>query len=250
MDDVQAILLGMRLRFIEELPERCEKLENLILQLEQTSGDHAALGELLREVHSLKGAGGTHGLEMVTTVCHQLEDLLGAATASAHFEKAFASAVLAHVDALRRVASIASGSNPDFGPISTELAKLRQSVEERRWRGLVVEASVTMARIYQAAVGTLPVDISVASNGAEGLARLMRDPFDFVILGGEIGTTSSIELATTLRASLGPNCRTPLILVTGSPQATPALHPFHRVVVRDQSLADDLLRAVAAAIAK
>jgi len=248
MDEVQAVLQEMRRRFIEELPERCDDLENLVLRLEQSSGDHASLGELLRGVHSLKGAGGTHGLGIVTTICHQLEDVLDTATV-AHLDQSLASAVLAHIDALRRAAAMATEPNPDFGSLTAALAKLRHPGEARRRQGLVVDASTTMTRIYQAALAALPVDLCVVPSGDEGLARLMRDSFDFVILGGEVGTTNGVELARVLRTAPGRNRDVPLILVTGNPQAVPPTHPFTRIVTRDQSLADALQTAVAAVIA-
>jgi len=72
MEAFQALLEGMRADFLAELPERCDSFDESILALEKSPDDREAFNELYRGVHSLKGSGGTHGLSIITTLCHQL----------------------------------------------------------------------------------------------------------------------------------------------------------------------------------
>jgi len=86
----------------------------LILALETTSDDRQPFNELFRGVHSLKGSGGTHGLGIITTVCHELENLLTETDVKNGFGAVFATRALAYVDILRRIEKVARQSQPDF----------------------------------------------------------------------------------------------------------------------------------------
>jgi chemotaxis protein histidine kinase CheA len=90
MDAFQALLASMREAFLDELPERCGHFDALILSLETSPDDREAFNELYRGVHSLKGSGGTHGLSIITTICHQLENLLSETEARQAFGTVFA----------------------------------------------------------------------------------------------------------------------------------------------------------------
>lgn len=124
-DSFQALLANMRAEFLDEFPERCGHLEDLVLSLEKSPANHETFNELYRKVHSLKGSGGTHGLNIVTTVCHQLETRLTDAAAKQAFGKAFVSAALAYVDMLRKVQRQALLEAQDFSGIEAELNSLR-----------------------------------------------------------------------------------------------------------------------------
>ncbi|VAW94061.1 hypothetical protein MNBD_GAMMA20-1362, partial [hydrothermal vent metagenome] len=74
-DKTQQILRQLRDNFLEELPERCDAIEDSILSL-GNGADDEHFQRLYREVHSLKGSAGTHGIPAISTICHQLEDSL------------------------------------------------------------------------------------------------------------------------------------------------------------------------------
>ncbi len=102
MEFFQALLAKMRAEFIGELPERCNNLDDLILTLEKFPQDSDAFDALYRGVHSLKGSGGTHDLSIITTICHQFENLLTEAASEKDFGASFASRALDFVDWLRK----------------------------------------------------------------------------------------------------------------------------------------------------
>lgn len=113
LEAFQALLEGMRADFLAALPERCDRCDDLILTLEISPNDREAFNELYRSVHSLKGSGGTHGLSIITALCHQLENLISETDARRGFGEVFATRALAYVDLLRQVEQAAGQTHPD-----------------------------------------------------------------------------------------------------------------------------------------
>ncbi len=244
MEAFQILLKEMRESFLSELSERCDSCDALILALEKTPDDREAFNELYRRVHSLKGSGGTHGLAIITTLCHQLENLLSETDARQGFGPAFATRALAYVDLLRQVGQAARDDNPDYSAIEAELEILRQLTLQRRKAGLIAESSLVMAGLYQKALENLPLQLTVVDDGLAALARLLQEPFDFVIVGGELKELNGMAVMAALRAARGRNQNIPAILVSSKRDAIPEYARFSAALSRDQKLAENLLSAV------
>lgn len=111
LDTAQQILLQLRETFLEELPDRCDDIEDGILALsEDTDGEH--FQRLYREVHSLKGSAGTHGVQPISTICHQLEDSLTDAANNASHTPERIDIYLLYLDLIRRCHTLALQSPP------------------------------------------------------------------------------------------------------------------------------------------
>lgn len=245
----QALLANMREAFLDELPERCDHFETLILTLEKSAGDRETFNALYRGVHSLKGSGGTHGLGILTTLCHQLENQLSEAEVRNDFGKSFATRALAYVDLLRRVRRQPDQDDADYSAIEADLESLRQSGLQSRKACLIAESSATMAGFYQQALASLPLQMSVVDNGLIALERLLHEPFDLVIVGRELKELNGIALMAALRASQTRNQKIPALLVTSRRDAIPDHAGFNAVIARDQNQAGNLLAAARAALA-
>ncbi|MDP1929532.1 MAG: Hpt domain-containing protein [Thiobacillus sp.] len=248
MDAFQALLAGMRQEFLGELPERCDRIDDLILTLEVSANDREAFNELYRSVHSLKGSGGTHGLSIITTLCHQLENLISETDIQRGFGPAFATRALAYVDLLRQVETVARQASPDYSAIEAELEVLRQLTLQRRKAGLIAESSTMMTRLYLKALEALPLQLTVVDNGLTALDRLLHEPFDFVIVGGELKELNGLALMAALRTSQASNQNIPAILVSSRRDPVPNHAGFSATLSRDQKLARNLVTAVQAAL--
>jgi chemotaxis protein histidine kinase CheA len=248
MDAFQALLAGMRQEFLGELPERCDRIDDLILTLEVSPNDREAFNELYRSVHSLKGSGGTHGLSIITTLCHQLENLISETDARRGFGEAFATRALAYVDLLRQVEAIARQDKPDYSAIETELEVLRQLTLQRRKAGLIAESSTMMAGLYQKALETLPLQLTVVDNGLMALGRLLHEPFDFIIVGGELKELNGMAMMAALRTAHARNQHVPAILISSRRDSIPNHAGFSATLPRDQDLAGNLVAAVRTAL--
>jgi len=249
LEAFQALLARMREEFLAELPRRCDRLDELILTLEKDPGNHESFDELYRGVHSLKGSGGTHGLSIITTLCHQLENHLTETDAKHGFGAAFASRALAYVDLLRQVENIARQNNPNYSAIEADLEALRQEGLQSRKTGLIAESSPMMAALYQQALGHMPLKLTLVDNGLTALERLLHEHYDFVIVGREVRELNGIAMIVALRSSQVGNQNIPAVLVSSKLGSVPDHAGFSATIARDKNLADSLVAAVQAMVA-
>ena len=75
------LMAGMRRRpdtalFAQEAEGRLAQLGQLLLQLEQTGDDETLIRSIFRELHTLKGSAAVAGLDEVSRVAHDLEELV------------------------------------------------------------------------------------------------------------------------------------------------------------------------------
>jgi two-component system chemotaxis sensor kinase CheA len=63
--------------FVSEARSHLSAFSELIVHLEDSPGDSAAINELFRHAHSLKGMAATMGYEQVVVIAHLMEDQLG-----------------------------------------------------------------------------------------------------------------------------------------------------------------------------
>jgi two-component system chemotaxis sensor kinase CheA len=64
--------------FIEETKEHLQSLNQSLLQLEKNPGDRSVLNEIFRVAHTLKGMSGTMGFSRMSTLTHDMENVLHA----------------------------------------------------------------------------------------------------------------------------------------------------------------------------
>lgn len=69
-------MADIRVLFAQEAAVRLVHLDELLLRLEQTPTDEELLRSVFREVHTLKGSSAVAGLDEVSQIAHDLEDLM------------------------------------------------------------------------------------------------------------------------------------------------------------------------------
>jgi|Deesub1362B_J571_1020462.scaffolds.fasta_scaffold00932_10 two-component system chemotaxis sensor kinase CheA len=62
--------------FLEEAGEHLQNLNRLLIELEADPSDAEAINEIFRSVHTIKGLAATMGFEKISTLSHQLENLI------------------------------------------------------------------------------------------------------------------------------------------------------------------------------
>ncbi len=236
--------------FLAELPEQCQELNRLVLALEQQPENHSFYEELYRNVHSLKGSAGTHGIHIISQVCHHFEDLLTTLDdTSTRMDSAFINNCLSYVDLIQDAVKAAQNAHTDYTTIEHELERIRQILSKDDFRGLIIEPSSMMTLMCKDALSSLPVQLSLLNNSLTALERLLQEKFDFLILGKELKPLNGAALICALRASGTVNNAIPTIMITsnGKKGIPEYARPDH-IIQRDTQLTRNLVQAVKSAI--
>jgi CheY-like chemotaxis protein len=238
--DFAALMAELLAEFLDELPSRCNDLEEAILQLE--TGEPDAFDELYRQVHSLKGTGGGVGIPVITTICHQFESFLS--DVRHRFDRNAANTALAYVDLVRRTIPPSGREAAGLAAIEQSLDTLRALRLSGRISLLVVEPSQALRRMYQDEFATPHIRAHILENGMHALERLLHEAFDMLIISRELSGLNGLAVVAALREARCRNSDIPAILVSSNTTPAPAHLKIHSVARRDMQLVPGLLRTI------
>jgi len=205
----QAMMEGYRASYINELPAKIDHIEQLILRHEDANLPTEISEQLYRDVHSLKGTAGTYGLQIITTICHHLEDQLG------HFNKNYVETCLHFIDLMRTATEvIASTSNPSFKEVEIQLYKLQKQLAKNKKLGMIVDSSRLNAAMLTCLLEPYPIKITIMDDGLKALSRLLFEKYDFLITSREVPSLNGIALISALRTSDSTNKNIKSIILT------------------------------------
>ncbi|MEW5757194.1 MAG: Hpt domain-containing protein [Pseudomonadota bacterium] len=217
MRNASELLEKLKQGFLADLPDRINAIETDILGLAQSRDFSNDFHEAYRKIHSLKGAGGTHGLAILTTVCHQLEDVIGLAEGEQNkFTPELQNRLLAYVDLLRQSHALIAQGKTDFAAITDRLQQLLNSYSAHRGRVLIVDASKLTQEMCAQAVVQVNAESVVMHDGYQALERLLTEKFDVLITGVEVGVLSGPAMIAAVKMSGGVNRDIPAIVITSS----------------------------------
>lgn len=244
-NQVQKLLLQLRNDYINELSPQCGEIENLVLSLAASFKENYE--ELYRRVHSMKGSAGTHGLEIITSICHHLEEQLnGLEAQGGRVTSLTTDLLLRYVDLMRRARNIAVKNGSDFSDIEKELEKIRQRVLEDQYPVMLVESSGYVKLLCVESLKKLPLNITLEDDGLTALGLLLRNRYSLLITTHEAKTLNGTALISALRASDSVNKNIETIMLTSrdSLQGEMGGERADYVVNKNTALGDALPRAV------
>ncbi len=252
-DQTRLLLRELCDNFLLELPDRLDNIESTILKLEKGQSDiheeNAAFNKLYRYIHSLKGSAGTHGIPIVSHICHQFEDMLTKMGSQQNVTPCLIDAFLQFTDLMRHAIKLASDEDADYSNIYEELETIRNHNTQGQFTALIVEESSFMANLYVNSLSTLPIDITMVKDGLEALQRLLREKYDILIMSVETKTLNGKALLYALRAADGTNHDIQTILITSRKDITFAKDMAPNTVLRkNQTLSQQLHDAAATSI--
>lgn len=241
LNKIEALLGQMRSSFLNDLGERCDVLESLVINMEHSTSPKELFEELYRNVHSLKGSGGTHGLHFLTSACHQFENHLTEAADEGSFSPAFFTKALAYIDLLRKVEALAEQMEPDYALLEAELEGLRAKGPVRLTEVLLAEPSSIMQRLVRQAVSECPARLTIVEDGIAAIETLTRQRFDIAVVARELARLNGIAVVAAIKASGNRNAGIPFILITSNPETVPRNTGVSKVLTRDKNLMDDVI---------
>ena len=213
--NLELLLSELKNKFLIELPERCDVLEENILALDNEDSFIDAFPELFRAIHSLKGTGGSMGLPVITRISHQFEDLLTEIDGDFNqIESLSIDTMLAYNDLLKSTAlSLLDGAfDEDF--VNDELNKLKGASNPFKLTCMYVEESKVISQLVGKQIEGLPIQLTMSNNGLEALERLLNEKFDILITSKELSVLNGVALIYALRHSGSKNEDIPTIITT------------------------------------
>lgn len=216
MPDINKLLKELRDNYIAELPERIDIMESHILAL-STDKILYDFQELYRQVHSHKGSAGTHGVHIISSICHQFEDELNKVDDNLNkISDAHINLWLAYLDLLREVYEAISSGVTDTTQIEEELSKLRNIVEKADYSCLLVDTPSSTLAIVESILKENSINITIMNDGYQALGRLLSTKFDILVCGMQIAVLNGIGLISANKSSNSMNDHIPSILITAS----------------------------------
>ena len=203
----EAMLAALRAHFITDLPKKFDDCEQLILNMGEGGDFGAQFDELFRRIHSLKGSAGTHGLQVYTNICHQLEDQLRLVDGRQEkFTPHYVNSWLAYVDLMREVLANYQKNikGPDFEQklidlVQDKLDALRQGVHSNGLTAMVVASSRSIESICRSVVEDLNYNYSIVNDGYLALGRLLNEKIDVLVTTKEVRGLNGDVLITAIK---------------------------------------------------
>lgn len=207
----QELLDQLKNEFVEELPSRIEEIENLLLGLDKSDNYE----EIYRAVHSLKGSGGVHGIQIITVICHQLESYMEAQYEAGSLNtKQCIDHSLKYIDLLLKTQVEASRQKTQFTNIEKLLNSISSTDSSHKYTALVLESSKLQMNFIKQSLSPLPLVFDFSNNGLKALELLLHKKYDIIITGLEINELNGEALIAAVRLSKSVNKNTKAILLT------------------------------------
>ena len=239
------LLEQLRQQYLQELPGKISEIEGLLLGYDPQDGDRDDFDRLYRQVHSLMGSAGTHGMHIISTVCHKLEDFLEQSTV--RDRTTFLDQALPFIDLLREAGEQIEQGRDNFPAIEAALADLTETRQETRFNILLVTPSRSTQALCLGILEQLPVRVSVVDDGISALSRLRHEKFDILITAMTNRSLNGLSLTAATRLSEGVNGDIRVILLSSDMEPS---SPFRRrtdpdvVIRRNAVFATNLYEAV------
>ncbi len=176
-----------RKEFLEELPERMDHVERLILAIGKDNLPSSGFDELFRSIHSIKGSSSTFGLQAMAAVCHPFEEIIQQANEEkALTPQTFVPIALSYLDLLRQNLDAARTDNENYDQTERQLTALNQKVFRQRFSVAIVVGSRMLKDICRQAVAQLNARIVEFDDSLNALHRILNEPFHAMIIASEV----------------------------------------------------------------
>jgi chemotaxis protein histidine kinase CheA len=196
-NQIEALLANLKREFIAELPTRFQEMEELILGL-STNNNYA---EIYRNVHSLKGSGGTHGIEILSFACHQLEEELERLHKDNSITKTSSiNILLEYLDLLKSIQEAELDKKDNSKEVRDHLKLLRDKTVGEAIEVLIIEPSKSFSVLLSQILSELSVNITVTDNGIKGLQLLLNRTFQVVISAFETRSLNGLAVIAAAKS--------------------------------------------------
>jgi len=232
---------NLRRSFREETEERLGLMDKLVEEaLKGAIAFAAALAQLRRDAHTIKGMGDASGFPLVSTVAHRLENYLDDIDGQP-YERSLKD-IRAYIDAMT---SAMAGAASDDSAIAAVLRSLPvptafnpDDVVMHRVEALLVTASRVVGRLVGRELGACGIRAVLTQSPSEAFTLAIRMRPDLIIASATLAEVSGMELAGAL-AAMATTSKIPIAILTslskddlarqGLPAGIPTIHTGERL---------------------
>ncbi len=234
---MESLLGVLRDDYLADLPVRFQDMENEILGLEDINQYEEYYQTLFRNVHSIKGSAGTHGLFILTKICHRLEEHLTSTQKIDVITHNEASNLLKFVDLLILAREQIIDGKDVFLKIESELDALDVIAFKDIIKVIIVGQSDSTIDLITKLISNYPVQIVTVSDGLQSLNKLMHDNYDLMFIGTELPVLNGIAVIAAMRMSKSINATVPIVLLTSTTKiAVEPLLSVDYIIKRDSNM--------------
>ena len=243
--DLEAALSRLKEDFIAGSLEKLDDIDTIIDNIYNERGNRGdQFFQLQRDVHSIKGSAGTHGLHLLTLVAHRLEDFLEAAPRLSNEEWR---SVQIYIDEMRNLINLGDDlederereriiqSLPHAQESSTEFSEQKN----RKVTVLVVMPAGVQRKVIGKELAACGFDLSFTDRPVEAIRLVMDLQPDAVISNQEFRNMTGVELAKVLK-DIKLTSKTPFALLTSSDLDLSSLPKGTHIIHKGMTFVDDL----------
>lgn len=241
MTQAEYLLLELKKGYIDELPSKFDSLERQILSF-QTSSNLDQYADFCRNVHSLKGSSGTYGLNIIGTICHQLEDQMRSLDMDeTPIDSTVVDIWLEIIDLMRFALRLIEEEQKDFKEVEDRLIKIQNRFYPNDLTALLVSSSDFNTNLCENILADMGVRVVSLVNGYAALGRLLDEKFDFLVTSNEVEGLCGRSLVAALKLNPGRNQTISQILITSKNEllASGVYAPDY-VIMRDENYIENL----------
>ncbi|MFV2059398.1 MAG: Hpt domain-containing protein [Gammaproteobacteria bacterium] len=243
-NSLESILSALRDDYLADLPTRLQDMEAQVLALENKNQFEEQYQALFRNVHSIKGSAGTHGLFILSRICHRFEDHLSSNKQFNVLENHQVSHLFKFVDLLVSARDRIISGDDVFTAIEHDLDELDIKAFKGVIKILIVGQSTSTISLITKLLKNYPVQISTLSDGLQSLDKLVHDKFDLMFVGLELPMLNGLALIAAIRLSKTLNSTMPIILLTSKAEIkTDPLLSVNHVIQRDSNMISNIEKA-------
>lgn len=231
------ILEELQQSYLSNFPAQVEEMENLVLELEKGSKFQENFEALYRNVHSIKGSGGTYGFTIISSICHQLEDFLSNEVSDKKsIDQSQVNTIFAHIDILKEAHNLLTHGEIRFAKIEKNLHKIKQQISNPKLRALIIGSMNNIyGQICSQILNDANIQYSTTTSSVTAIQRLLHEQFDVLITSRENPELSGTALIAAIkldRKNKKKNLNMKSILITSNPKldVPKELEPEHIIV--------------------
>jgi len=199
--DGLAIQRKLRQEFLDDAAERLRDMNGYVETARQKSSARKdSLAAFRRDLHTLKGQGGSFGFPSISEISHQFEDFLSQVGPEDFAQNRIVSKYLESMEMI-----IETGSEPaadDLGSILNSLSKFAQLAKTmaHQFNVILVCDSRTIRHMVGQEIKSYGFTVVSASDPFDAMRSIVEDNPDYAIFSATLGKLSGFDMIHALAA--------------------------------------------------